>query len=229
MNELAQICDKVGADIMHVRQGIGTDQRIGMDFLYPGIGYGGSCFPKDVRALSRLAVEADVPADILDAVDRVNRHQKVMLANRLIARFDGDVRGRCFALWGLAFKANTDDIREASSLSIVKRLTDAGAQVTAYDPEAIDNARTELRDNHRVTFADSAYEALTGADALVLATEWSQFRSPDFVRMKTLMKTPIVFDGRNQYDPDEMKSLGLEYHCVGRRTPERKTSSKPWP
>jgi len=219
MNELAQICDRVGADIMSVRQGIGTDRRIGMDFLYPGIGYGGSCFPKDVRALARLAVEADVPADILDAVDRVNRHQKVVLANRLIARFGGDVRGRQFALWGLSFKANTDDIREASAIAILKRLTDAGARVCAYDPEAVANARHELRDNTRVSFATSAFEALEGSDALVLATEWSQFRRPDFDRIKALLKSPIVFDGRNQYDPAEMSKVGIEYHCIGRVRP----------
>lgn len=216
MNELAQVCEKVGADIMMVRQGIGTDQRIGMDFLYAGVGYGGSCFPKDVKALSRLAVEADCPADILDAVDRVNRHQKVVLANRVLARFGGEGRGRRFALWGLAFKANTDDIREAPALAIVKRLTEAGAEVVAYDPEAMDNARRELAGNGRVHFAASAYEALAGADALVLATEWGQFRRPDFERMKSLLAAPIVFDGRNQYEPEEMERLGFEYHCIGR-------------
>jgi UDPglucose 6-dehydrogenase len=219
MNELAALCDKVGADIMHVRQGIGTDTRIGMEFLYPGIGYGGSCFPKDVRALARLAVEADVPADILDAVDRVNRHQKVVLANRIIARFGGDVRGKRFALWGLAFKANTDDIREAPALAIVKRLTDAGALVAAYDPEAMPNARRELRDNPRLSFVPGAYDAVEGADALILATEWSQFRRPDFGRVKGLLKTPVIFDGRNQYEPEEIEKVGIEYHCIGRVRP----------
>ncbi len=216
MNELAQICDKVGADIMQVRQGIGTDARIGMDFLYPGIGYGGSCFPKDVRALSRLAVEADLPGNILDAVDRVNRHQKVLLANRIIQRFDGDVRKRSFALWGLAFKSNTDDIREASALVVLRRLTDAGATVVCYDPEAMANAKRELGDHPRVRFAPGAYEAVEGCDALVLATEWSQFRRPDFDRLKGLMKAPLIFDGRNQYEPAAMQKLGFEYHCIGR-------------
>jgi UDPglucose 6-dehydrogenase len=219
MNELAQLCDKVGADIMQVRQGIGTDRRIGMDFLYPGIGYGGSCFPKDVRALARLAVEADLPADILDAVDRVNRHQKLVIANRVIARFGGDVRGRRFALWGLAFKANTDDVREAPALAILKRLTDAGAEIVAFDPEAGANARRALADDPRVRLTATAYDALAGADALILATEWSQFRRPDFARVKALLKSPIVFDGRNQYEPDELQRLGLEYHCIGRVRP----------
>ncbi len=216
MNELAQICERVGADIMNVRQGIGTDKRIGMDFLYAGIGYGGSCFPKDVRALSRLAMESDAPADILDAVDAVNRHQKVVLANRVIARYAGEVRGRRFALWGLAFKANTDDIREAPALSVLKRLTDAGAHVVAYDPEAMQRAKRELGDNPYLSFVSSSYEAARGCDALVLVTEWSQFRRPDFARLKESLKAPVIFDGRNQYDPAEMKALGFEYHCIGR-------------
>jgi len=222
MNELAQICDRVGADIMKVRAGIGTDRRIGMDFLYAGVGYGGSCFPKDVKALSRLAVESDCAADILDAVERVNRHQKVMLANRIIARFDGNVRGKRFALWGLAFKADTDDIREAPALAILKRLTDAGAHVCAFDPEAMSNAKRELAGNANVSFADHEYETLSGADALVLATEWRQFRRPDFHKIKASLRQPLIFDGRNQYEPKEMLELGIEYHSVGRartRTP----------
>jgi UDPglucose 6-dehydrogenase len=216
MNEIAQICERVGADIAEVRRGIGSDSRIGMAFLYAGIGYGGSCFPKDVKALSRLAVEFDCPGDILEAVDRVNRHQKVVLANRAIARFEGAVAGKRFAVWGLAFKPNTDDIREAPALSIVKRLTEAGASVAVYDPEALANGQRELSHNTAVSFGKSAYDVLPGADALLLATEWSQFKRPDFPRIKSLLKQPIIFDGRNQYDPEEMARLGIEYHCIGR-------------
>jgi len=216
MNELAQICDKTGADIMKVRTGIGTDRRIGMDFLHPGVGYGGSCFPKDVKALARLAVESDCAADILDAVERVNRHQKVLLANRVIARFNGNVRGKRIAVWGLAFKADTDDIREAPALAILKRLTEAGAHVCAYDPEAMANVQRELAGNANVSFAANQYDALAGADALVLATEWRQFRRPDFARIKAALKQPLIFDGRNQYEPAELAALGFEHHCIGR-------------
>ncbi len=216
MNEMAQICERVGADVMHVRRGIGSDKRIGMDFLYAGVGYGGSCFPKDVKALSRLAIECDCPADILEAVERVNRYQKIVLANRLVARFGGDLRGRRFAMWGLAFKAKTDDMREAPALTIIKRLVEAGADICAYDPEAMDNARRLFGEGGAVTLADSAYAALNDADALVLATEWAQFRRPDFTRIKQLLKAPIIFDGRNQYEPEEMEALGFEYHCIGR-------------
>lgn len=216
VNELAQICDKVGADIMQVRLGMGSDSRIGMPFLYPGIGYGGSCFPKDVLALSRLALQADVPAGLLDAVDRVNRHQKLLLANRVIAYFGGDVRGRRFALWGLAFKPDTDDIRDAPALTIIKRLTDAGAAICAYDPEATANARTATAGNRLLTFAEGPYPALEGADALIIATEWRVFRKPDLTRLLRLLKRSVVFDGRNLYDPREMRELGFEYHCIGR-------------
>ncbi len=219
MNELAHICDRVGADIMEVRRGVGSDSRIGMAFLYAGVGYGGSCFPKDVRALSRLAAESDYGADILEAVERVNRHQKISLANRVIARFGGDVRGKKFAVWGLAFKPNTDDIREAPALAIIKRLTEAAAQVVAYDPAAEANARKALGQNTLVSFVDNAYDALGGADALLLVTEWAQFRRPDFARVKSLLKQPIVFDGRNQWEPAEMQKLGFEHHGIGRRKP----------
>lgn len=216
MNEMAQVCDQVGADIMEVRKGVGTDTRIGMPFLYAGAGFGGSCFPKDVLALSRMAKEADCPADILEAVSRVNSYQKLLLANRIIGHFGGDVRGRRFGLWGLAFKPKTDDIRAAPALTILKRLTDAGAHVCAYDPQAVDNARAHLQGNDKVSFAAKMYDALEGADALVLATEWAQFRKPDFERIKTLLRTPVIFDGRNQYEIEEMESLGFSYHCIGR-------------
>ncbi len=220
MNEMAQICENVGADIMKVRKGVGTDARIGMQFLYPGVGYGGSCFPKDVKALARLAVESDCPADILDAVERVNRHQKVSLANRLIKRFGGDLRGRRVGLWGIAFKPKTDDIREAPALAIIKRLLDAGATVCAYDPEATDNARRHFGNAPEVEFAPNPYEAARNADALLLVTEWAVFRSLDFDRVKGLLKEPVLYDGRNQYEPERMRELGFEYHCIGRPEPQ---------
>ena len=216
MNELALICNRVGADVMAVREGIGTDKRIGMSFLYPGIGFGGSCFPKDVRALSRMALDADCPADILEAVERVNRYQKVWLANRIIAHFGDDVRGRRFAIWGLAFKPKTDDIREAPALAIIKRLTDAGAHVSVYDPEAMENARALLHSQSSVHFASSAYDAAKDADAIALATEWPEFRNPDFARLKALLRAPLIFDGRNQYNPADLQRLGFTYFCIGR-------------
>jgi UDPglucose 6-dehydrogenase len=216
MNELAHICERLDADIMDVRRGVGSDKRLGLAFLYPGIGYGGSCLPKDVAALSRMAVESDCPGDILDAVSKVNRHQRILLANRAIAYFAGDVRGRRFALWGLSFKPKTDDVREAPALTIIKRLTSAGASLCAYDPEATETARAELAGNDRVFFATNPYDALRDADGLILATEWSMFRKPDFQRVKALLKHPLILDGRNQYEPAEMKALGFEYLCIGR-------------
>jgi UDPglucose 6-dehydrogenase len=216
MNEIAQICDKIGADIRDVRRGIGADPRIGNAFLYPGAGYGGSCFPKDVKALSSMAVESDCPADILDAVEKVNRHQKMLLANRVIAHFGGEVRDRRIALWGLSFKPMTDDIRDAPALTIIKRLTDAGATVCAHDPEAMLNAKRALAHNPKAEFAPTPYTAAEGADALVLVTEWGAFRSPDFHRLKAAMRSPVVFDGRNLYDPKEMREFGFIYSCIGR-------------
>ncbi len=216
MNEIAQICDRVGADVMSVRKGMGTDKRIGPAFLYPGVGFGGSCFPKDVKALSRMAIEADCPGNVLDAVEKVNRYQKLLLANRLINHFGGKVHERRVAMWGIAFKPMTDDIREAPALAMIKRLTDAGATVCAYDPEAMDNARVALEDNPSVSFATDLYAAVDGADALVLATEWGVFRSPDFERIKSLMKQPLIFDGRNQYEPRQMRQRGFTYFCIGR-------------
>ncbi|MBI5510215.1 MAG: UDP-glucose/GDP-mannose dehydrogenase family protein [Deltaproteobacteria bacterium] len=216
MNELATVCERVGADIMEVRRGIGTDRRIGMSFLYAGAGYGGSCFPKDVKALSRMAAEADCPADILDAVDKVNRHQKMLLANRVLKHFGGDARGRRVGLWGLAFKPMTDDIRESPALVIIKRLVEAGATISAYDPEAMDNARAYFAGVKQVELAKSPYDAAKDADALLLVTEWGVFRSLDFERLKALMKAPVIFDGRNQYERREMKRLGFSYHGIGR-------------
>jgi UDPglucose 6-dehydrogenase len=216
MNEIANICGKVGSDIVQVRTGVGMDQRIGNAFLGAGVGYGGSCFPKDVTALSHVAREHNCPADILEAIDHVNRRQRVIFADHVVARFNGNVRDRRLAVWGLAFKPNTDDVREAPALDIIRRLTEGGARVSAFDPEAQANASRELSGNKRVTFARTAYEALENADALLLITEWAQFRRPDFCRIRTLLSQPIIFDGRNQYDPTEMKSLGFEYYGIGR-------------
>ncbi len=216
MNEIAGICDNVGADVMDVRKGIGSDGRIGMSFLYAGIGYGGSCFPKDIKALAQVALESNSSSNLLDAVEQVNRQQKLVLANRIIERFQGDVKGRKFALWGLAFKPNTDDIRESPALSVLKRLTNAGAHVSAFDPEGTENARKALQHNDKVSFAEDLYETVRGADAIILATEWGVFRNPNFSRIKEEMKTPILFDGRNQYDPETLEALGFQYAGIGR-------------
>jgi UDPglucose 6-dehydrogenase len=187
-----------------------------MSFLYAGIGYGGSCFPKDVKALAQVALESNCSSNLLDAVEQVNRQQKLVLANRIIERFQGDVKGRKFALWGLAFKPNTDDIRESPALSVLKRLTNAGAHVSAFDPEATENARRALRHNENVSFAEDLYETVRDADAIILATEWGAFRNPNFSRIKEEMKTPILFDGRNQYDPETLEALGFQYAGIGR-------------
>ena len=216
MNEIAAICEKVGADIMNVREGVGTDKRMGMSFLYAGVGYGGSCFPKDVRALARIARDVGVQPAVLDAVEQVNDRQKLLVADRVLAHFSGQVSGRRIALWGIAFKPKTDDIREAPSLTIIDKLTAAGATICAYDPEAMPNARRHLAANPRVTFAGDAYGAVAGADALCLVTEWGVFRTPDFERVRAAMKTPFIVDGRNQYEPEEMQRLGFTYVGVGR-------------
>ena len=219
MNEIANLCDRVGANVDQVRIGLGSDRRIGAAFLFPGIGFGGSCFPKDVRALERLAQEVGYDFRILRAVDEVNEKQKRILIERIRAHFGSDLRGRRFALWGMAFKPRTDDVREAPSLVLVEDLLAAGAAVSAFDPEAIENARRVLED--RIGYADSAYAALTDADALVVATEWNEFRFPDFERMRSLLKSPVVFDGRNVYDPEKMTAMGFTYFSVGRPTPTR--------
>ena len=216
MNEIARICDAAGADITSVRQGIGSDRRIGMHFLHAGIGYGGSCFPKDVKALAGLAIESGCATSILDAVEQVNRGQKMLLANRIIEFFGGDVRGKRIALWGIAFKPETDDIREAPALTIIKRLTDAGAHVCAYDPEAQENAAQRLKNNRRVSFASSPLEAARGADALALVTEWSVFREADLQQVREQMRQPVLFDGRNLYQPEAVRELGFVYRSIGR-------------
>ena len=221
MNEIANLCDRVGANVDEVRIGIGSDRRIGPAFLFPGVGFGGSCFPKDVQALERLADEVGYEFPIVRAVHAVNEAQKRLLAVKIRRRFGDDLSGRRFAVWGIAFKPRTDDIREAPALVLIEDLLAAGAEVVAYDPEAMDNARRVLGD--RVTFADSAHEALEGADALVVVTEWNEFRFPDFERISKALKEPVVFDGRNVYDPRAMADMGFDYHSIGR--PGRNTAA----
>jgi UDPglucose 6-dehydrogenase len=224
MNELANLADKVGADIEAVRHGIGSDPRIGYSFLYAGCGYGGSCFPKDVQALERTARAYDQDLLILRAVEQVNNNQKQVLGKKIVARFGEDLSGRHFALWGLAFKPNTDDMREAPSRVLLRELIGRGASVAVYDPVAINEARRVLsldfeeRPNalERIRFSDSPMDALRDADALAIVTEWKTFRSPDFDRLKALLKAPIVFDGRNLFDPEVMSDAGFEYHGIGR-------------
>ncbi len=216
MNELANLAERLGADIEYVRRGIGSDPRIGYHFLYPGVGYGGSCFPKDVQALMRTAGEAGMDLLILDAVERANAAQKQVLGAKILKRFGADLKGRTFALWGLAFKPNTDDMREAPSRVLVAELLARGASVTAYDPVAMPEARQIYESESRVRFADSPMAALEGADALAIVTEWKEFRSPDFQRIKQVLRTPAIFDGRNLYDPAEVRENGLEYYPIGR-------------
>ena len=217
MNELSNLAEKLGADIEQVRQGIGADPRIGFHFLYPGCGYGGSCFPKDVQALQRTArVDAGIELRVLNAVEAANEAQKHILTQKIQARFGTDLNGRKFALWGLAFKPNTDDMREAPSRYLIADLLAAGATIVAHDPVALDEARRIFGAEPRITYADTPLAALEGADALVIVTEWKVFRSPDFERMKAALKAPVVFDGRNLYEPRTMQEQGFAYYPIGR-------------
>jgi UDPglucose 6-dehydrogenase len=217
MNELANLAEKLGADIEHVRRGIGSDPRIGYDFLYAGAGYGGSCFPKDVKALIKTAsVDGGIDLKVLNAVEEANDLQKHILGNKIKARFGADLTGKHFALWGLAFKANTDDMREATSREVIKDLIAAGATVTAYDPVASTESKHCFPNEPRLSYADNQGAALDNADALVIVTEWKEFRSPDFANLKVKLKTPIIFDGRNLYDPKTVRDLGFEYLAIGR-------------
>jgi UDPglucose 6-dehydrogenase len=215
MNEVANFCEKVGADVDMVRIGIGSDQRIGKRFLFPGIGYGGSCFPKDVQALAKSGVEYGYNFGILDAVMAINEKQKTIITPKILDYFKGDLKGRKIALWGLAFKPDTDDIREAPALYIIDKLLEAGAEITAFDPEAMTNVKELLGD--KINFALSRDEAVIGADALVIATEWQIFRTPDFKKLKQSMSNHVIFDGRNLYDLEEMKDLEFYYYSVGRQ------------
>lgn len=216
MNELANLAETLGADIELVRKGIGSDPRIGYHFLYPGTGYGGSCFPKDVKALISTGKENGHTLRVLEAVEEANEIQKQRLVDKVVARFGEDLSGHRFAIWGLAFKPNTDDMREAASRVIIEHLTARGAEVVAFDPVATEEAHRVLGDNPRVHFVRDMMEALPQADALLIVTEWKMFRSPDFERIKSLLKTPAIFDGRNMYDPAWVRAQGIDYQAIGR-------------
>jgi UDPglucose 6-dehydrogenase len=216
MNEVANIAERMGADIEKIRVGIGSDPRIGYYFIYPGAGYGGSCFPKDVRALARSAAASGYTPTLLDAVEEVNNRQKHRMFESIRAYYDGDLAGKTIALWGLAFKPRTDDMREAPSRTLMEALWEAGATVRAYDPEATDEARRLYPGQESLVLCDDAYDALEGADALAIVTEWQEFRSPDLQRIRDQLNDPVIFDGRNLYEPDMLQSLGLEYYAIGR-------------
>lgn len=214
MNEVANLCERVGANVDDVRRGIGTDDRIGKRFLFPGIGYGGSCFPKDIQALAKMAEDADYDFRVLSAVRATNAAQKKILIPRIVNYFDGDITGKHMAVWGLAFKPDTDDVREAPSLELINDLLHLGATVTAFDPEAMNNVRAILGD--RIGFAENSYEALKDADALVIVTEWAVFRNPDFARVAKCMRNKVIFDGRNLYDIPMLEEHGFHYESIGR-------------
>jgi UDPglucose 6-dehydrogenase len=214
MNDIANLCEILGVDVGQVRQGIGSDARIGYSFIFPGAGYGGSCFPKDVQALTRTASENGYKLEILESVEAVNYRQKRVLFTKLKKRFPDGFKNKTIAVWGLSFKPNTDDMREAPSIVLIESLLAAGAKVVAYDPEAIEEARTIFAD--RITYGKKSYEVVDGADALVIVTEWNEFRRPDIDRVKSLLKTPIIIDGRNLFEPKKMKALGFDYEGIGR-------------
>lgn len=216
MNEIAQLCELLGADVDQVRKGVGSDERIGRRFLFPGIGYGGSCFPKDVQALVKSSVEVNYDFQILNAVMDVNEKQKLHLMPKINAYFNNDLKGKHFALWGLAFKPNTDDIREAPALYMIDELVKAGATVSVFDPEAMNNVKKLLGD--KVEYAENQYAALNNADALIIATEWNEFRTPDFLKIVTSLKNKVIFDGRNLFETKAIKELGFHYESVGRAT-----------
>jgi UDPglucose 6-dehydrogenase len=215
INEIANLCDMLGADINQVRKGIGSDSRIGSKFLYPGTGYGGSCFPKDVKAILKTAHDNGYELNVIKAVEKANEYQKNVIFNKINRHFNYNLKGRTFAVWGLSFKPKTDDIREASSIILIIKLLTEGAKIKAYDPAAM--SETELLLGNKIEYAGDPYEALADAEALVLMTEWSEFHLPDFTRMSELMRNKLIFDGRNIYDPAELKRLGYEYYGIGRR------------
>ena len=213
MNDIANLCEVMGADVNLVRKGIGSDSRIGTKFIYPGIGYGGSCFPKDVQALIRTADQNGYEMKILKAVEAVNYAQKEVLFNKILKHFNGDISGKHFAMWGLSFKPNTDDMREAPSVVLTEKILAAGGTVSAYDPVAAEEAKHQL--GERITYATTEYDALRGADALLLVTEWAEFRVPDFDKVKAELSSPVLFDGRNLYSPEAMAERGFDYYCIG--------------
>jgi UDPglucose 6-dehydrogenase len=215
MNEMANICEKVGADINKVRVGIGSDSRIGYSFIYPGCGYGGSCFPKDVQALIKTSIDNGYTPKILQSVEAVNYEQKKVIVNKIVQKFGNNLNGKTFGIWGLSFKPETDDMREAPSITIIKELIKMGAKINAYDPKAENEAKEFYLKDVDVNYVSSKYDALNGADAMVLVTEWKEFRSPDFDEIKKRLKTPIIFDGRNQYNQEKLQNLGFEYYQIG--------------
>lgn len=217
INELANICSKTGANINMVRQGIGSDRRIGHLFLFPGLGYGGSCFPKDMQALIHTARYRGYTPRILEAAEAVNQEQRQLFFERIANYFQNDLTGKVLAIWGLSFKPQTDDIREAPALTLIEKLTAAGARLQAYDPEAMTATKQYLGDHPGVSFAKNSYEAAAGADALIICTEWTKFREPDFERIRSLMKSPVIFDGRNLYNPEKLEKLGFEYFYIGQK------------
>ena len=217
INEIANICEKVGADANQVRIGIGSDQRIGYSFIYPGLGYGGSCFTKDLKALTKTSKENGYTAQLITAVEQVNDTQKLVIARKIVKRFGDDLSGFTFGIWGLAFKPGTDDMREAPAIYVIKELVKRGAQIKAYDPKAIEEAKEHyLKGVQNITYADSKYDVLKDSNALVLITEWKEFRLPDFEIIKTQLKTPIIFDGRNQYNTSNLEEKGIEYYQIGK-------------
>ena len=217
MNEMANICERVGADVNNVRIGIGSDSRIGYSFIYPGAGYGGSCFPKDVKALKKIAEEAGYEAQLIKSVEDVNNRQKYVISNKIIEKFGEDLTGKTFGLWGLAFKPGTDDMREAPAIYVVNELVKRGAKIKAYDPKAIEEAKHfYLKDVENIEYKESKYEVLQDADALILLTEWKEFRSPDFEEIKQQLNAPIIFDGRNQYIAYNLENKGIEYYRIGK-------------
>lgn len=221
MNEVANLCEAVGADVNNVRRGVGSDSRIGPSFLFPGVGYGGSCFPKDVRALMKTADQFNSPLEIVASVDRVNTRQKGVMARKVISHYGSReaIKGKKFALWGLSFKPKTDDMREAPSLTVIKELSELGATFKVFDPEAMEvTKKIFAKSDTKIEFAGNAYEAIEGADALIIVTEWNEFRKPNFVKVQQALKTPVIFDGRNLFEPATMLRLGFVYHSIGRTT-----------
>jgi len=216
INEIANLCEKVGADAEHVRIGMSTDRRIGSQFLFPGLGYGGSCFPKDVKALIKIAQENGCASKILEAADEINKNQRLLFLDKILDYFNGNVSGKKFAVWGLAFKPRTNDMREAPAITIISKLLEKGASISAYDPKAMDTAKEIFGDS--IEYTKTNYDALKDADALILLTEWNEFRRPDFDKVKDMLKNPVIFDGRNQYEPERMAQRGFEYFCVGKKT-----------
>lgn len=214
MNEIANLCEKVGADADMVRIGLATDSRIGNRFLFPGLGFGGSCFPKDIKAIIKTGRENGIEMNIIKSADEINKKQRKFFIEKITKRFGDNLSGKTFAVWGLAFKPKTNDMREAPSVTIINALLDMGAKVKAYDPKALETAKTIFND--KIEYSKNSYETLENADAMLLLTEWNEFRRPDYDKMKTLMKSPVIFDGRNQYNPLKMKDKGFEYFCVGK-------------